>query len=241
MSPLGRDGKLESTRFSGVALPFPRHCEANTARSGGSIFSSVAFRVRFHTPSASKRRSTAVPRSLTMSAKFSHLVERPSCCMLTDLRMRNILKIFSAQRESDRAAKNIEPDALNTAIRSVAILVDSQVAFGSRAADVAGQLGPSAIEMLVSRLHTPSCPTPETFESGVRGLGAWLTAWQFAVFEILFHFRSSAVEVLRRIAWGEYDWTQGNALEILVRLAAEGIGRDVMTADFHQNFRTRCR
>jgi len=32
--------------------------------------------------------------------------------MLTDLRMRNILKIFSAQRESDRAAKNIEPDAL---------------------------------------------------------------------------------------------------------------------------------
>lgn len=156
--------------------------------------------------------------------------------MLTDLRMRNILKIFSAQRESDRAAKNIEPDALNTAIRSVAILVDSQVAFGSRAADVAGQLGPSAIEMLVSRLHTPSCPTPETFESGVRGLGAWLTAWQFAVFEILFHFRSSAVEVLRRIAWGEYDWTQGNALEILVRLAAECIWRDVMTADFHQNF-----
>jgi len=42
--------------FSGVALPFPRHCEANTAGSGGSIFSSVAFRVRFHTPSTASGR-----------------------------------------------------------------------------------------------------------------------------------------------------------------------------------------
>jgi hypothetical protein len=31
--------------------------------------------------------------------------------------------------------------------------------------------------------------------------------------------------VLRRVAFGEYDWTQGNAIEILCRLAALGIDR----------------
>ncbi|KAF1040991.1 MAG: hypothetical protein GAK33_00608 [Burkholderia lata] len=70
----------------------------------------------------------------------------------------------------------------------------------------------------------------------MRGLGAWLAAWQFAIFEILFHFRDSALGSLREIAWGEYDWTQGNALEILIRLAANGIGRELTIAEFQRNF-----
>ncbi|RBB36997.1 hypothetical protein DPV79_23650 [Burkholderia reimsis] len=90
--------------------------------------------------------------------------------------------------------------------------------------------------MLVSRLHSPSHPAPDAFEPSVSGLGGWLAAWQFAVFEILFHFHDSALDSLREIAWGEYDWTQGNALEILVRLAAKGIGREQTIADLHRDF-----
>ncbi|WP_278643344.1 hypothetical protein [Burkholderia lata] len=131
---------------------------------------------------------------------------------------------------------NVETDALDAEIKSVAILINDRIAFGSQAADVAQQLGAGAIDMLVSRLHTPSQPTPEKFESAMRGLGAWLAAWQFAIFEILFHFRDSALGSLREIAWGEYDWTQGNALEILIRLAANGIGRELTIAEFQRNF-----
>ncbi|WP_133117926.1 hypothetical protein [Burkholderia ubonensis] len=150
--------------------------------------------------------------------------------------MRKILNMLSARRGIDHATLNAETDVLNAAIRSVAIPVDDRVAFGMRAAEVAGQVTPAAIDMLVSRLHAPTSPIPEAFESSARGHGAWLAAWQFAVFEILFQFRESALGVLREIAWGEYDWTQGNALEILVRLAAKGIGREDTIADFHREF-----
>ncbi len=41
--------KRKSTRFSGVALPFQTHCQADTARSEGSPFSNLTFSLRFHT------------------------------------------------------------------------------------------------------------------------------------------------------------------------------------------------
>ncbi|WP_322026378.1 hypothetical protein [Burkholderia sp. BCC1977] len=150
--------------------------------------------------------------------------------------MRKILNLLSSRLKSDQAVDNVTTEVISTAIHSVAILVDDLVAFSSQAADVAARLGPRAIDMLVSRLHSPSYPAPEAFEPSVRGLGGWLVAWQFATFEILFHFHDSALDSLREIAWGEYDWTQGNALEILVRLAAKGIGREQTIEDFHHNF-----
>ncbi|MPV64342.1 hypothetical protein [Burkholderia sp. BE17] len=150
--------------------------------------------------------------------------------------MRKILNMLSSRRGIDHATANVEADVLNAAICSVAILVDDRVAFDMRATVVGRQVTPGAIDMLVSRLHTPTTPIPEAFEPNVRGLGAWLTAWQFAVFEILLQFRESALGVLREIAWGEYDWTQGNALEILVRLAAKGVGRGHTIADLHREF-----
>jgi hypothetical protein len=44
--------KFESTRVSGVALPFPKCREADTARSDGSTFTLDAEVVRFDTASA---------------------------------------------------------------------------------------------------------------------------------------------------------------------------------------------
>ena len=58
-----------------------------------------------------------------------------------------------------------------------------------------------------------------------------MAAWQFAIFEVYFHVGAAALPMLRQIAFGEYDWTQGNALEVLVRLAASGIERDTIVGE----------
>ena len=50
-----------------------------------------------------------------------------------------------------------------------------------------------------------------------------VSARQHAIFEILYHFREASLPVLRKIAFGPYDWTQANAVDVLCRLAAEGI------------------
>ncbi|WP_145952316.1 hypothetical protein [Paludisphaera borealis] len=58
-----------------------------------------------------------------------------------------------------------------------------------------------------------------------------MSYWQFAIFEIVYNFREQALPMLRKVAFGEYDWTQGNAIEVMCRLAAEGIDRDRTLAD----------
>jgi hypothetical protein len=63
------------------------------------------------------------------------------------------------------------------------------------------------------------------------GLGDWIAARQFAIFEMFYYLREAALPVLRRVAFGEYDWTQGNAIEVLCRFAAEGIDRERTLAD----------
>lgn len=50
--------KLEITRFSGVASPFPKCREADTERSGGSIFALDVEAARFDTASTHFRPST---------------------------------------------------------------------------------------------------------------------------------------------------------------------------------------
>lgn len=126
--------------------------------------------------------------------------------------------------------------SLDPAVSSVAVLIDDPARFEARAAEVARQLGPEVIEELSRRFHTPPQPEPDGFGPRERGLGGWLQAWQFAVFELFFQFREAALPVLRRVAFGDYDWTQGNAVEVLCRLAAAGIERGRVIAQLRQEF-----
>ncbi|WP_431048813.1 hypothetical protein [Roseateles sp. L2-2] len=67
-----------------------------------------------------------------------------------------------------------------------------------------------------------------------------MTARQFAIFEIYFHLGEAALSEVRRVAFGAYDWTQGNALEILCRFAASGLERDAILKEIREespNFR----
>lgn len=126
--------------------------------------------------------------------------------------------------------------ALDMAVTSVAVLIDDAEQFRARAATVARELGPAAIEELATRFHSPPRPEPPGFGYEQRGLGGWLSTWQFAVFELFFQFGTSALPVLRAVAFGKYDWTQGNAVEVLVRLAAAGVERERTVTDLRREF-----
>lgn len=119
-------------------------------------------------------------------------------------------------------------------LSSIAVLVsDSVEGFQVRAQEVAAGLGPESIPELKKRYHRHPDP-PDGFGFEEVGLGGWLSFWQFAIFEVLFNIGEPAIPELRRVAFGEYDWTQANAVEVLCRLAADGIARDQTIADLKQ-------
>ncbi|GAB3254520.1 hypothetical protein [Chitinimonas naiadis] len=96
--------------------------------------------------------------------------------------------------------------------------------FEHRARAVAVDLGSDYVEILAGLFHSEHSPPPELAHQ-FPGLGQWVSARQFAIFEVFYFVGEPALPVLRRVAFGVYDWTQGNAIEILCRLAADGIDR----------------
>jgi hypothetical protein len=119
---------------------------------------------------------------------------------------------------------------LNSKIRWVAEMVDDGVQFKERARKAALEIGPNSIDLLTELLHSEHTP-PKELEEKFPRLGQWIAARQFAIFEMLYQHGEDALPVLRRIAFGEYDWTQGNAIEVLCRLAAQGVDRSNIIED----------
>jgi hypothetical protein len=122
---------------------------------------------------------------------------------------------------------------VDQAIESVAVLIDDEATFRAKAREVADSHGPWILPELQRRFHRPTT-APRGFTARERGLGAWLSCWQFAIFEVILQFRELALPMLRKVAFGEYDWTQANAIELLCRLAAEGVDRERTLADLRR-------
>ena len=76
----------------------------------------------------------------------------------------------------------------------------------------------------------------KTYDVLEHGYGGWLSACQFSLFEMIFCVGEPALSFVRDIAWGPYDWTQGNAIEILIRFAADGINSDEIIEEINLNF-----
>ncbi len=129
----------------------------------------------------------------------------------------------------------IDKDRYADKIRWVAASFGAMVEFRSRGREAAGELGSESIEVLATMFHDEHSP-PEELADKFPGLGAWITARQFAIFEIFYNLREPALTVLRRVAFGKYDWTQGNAIEVLCRLAAEGVEREQIIAEIWHAF-----
>lgn len=121
--------------------------------------------------------------------------------------------------------RRLPTEQLTQKIRWVAEAIQQSDVFIERAKQAALELGPGSIPQLAKQFHSEHSPPPELATQFSR-LGHWIHARQRAIFEIFYYFRESAIPVLRRVAYGKYDWTQGNAIEVLCRLAAEGINTD---------------
>lgn len=91
------------------------------------------------------------------------------------------------------------------------------------------------LDQLRSLFHDPP-PQSDVYDVKQYGLGGWLSACQFAIFELVYNLGEEALPFIRDIAWGEYDWTQGNAIELLLRFAAEGIRTEEILAEIKTNF-----
>lgn len=110
-------------------------------------------------------------------------------------------------------------------ISIAASTLQSHEAFRLRAKEMAVKLGKDSIPIILNLFHNPP-EKPDYLKDNFNRLGSWLSVCQFAEFELLYNFGSESLPAIRKVAFGEYDWTQGNALEVLVRLAADDIERE---------------
>ena len=104
-----------------------------------------------------------------------------------------------------------------------------------KAKDLAANISLDDLIELKHLFHNPP-REPKIYDVGTHGLGGWLSACQFAAFELIFDVGEPALPFLRQIAWGDYDWTQGNAIEIMIRLAAKGIKTDKIIKEIKSKF-----
>ena len=107
--------------------------------------------------------------------------------------------------------------------------------FRSKAAELTATFEADEVLEVRHLFHAPP-PEPESFDVSQHGLGGWLSACQFAAFELVFNLGADALPLLRELAWGEYDWTQGNAIELLIRLAAKGVEREEILQEIRTNY-----
>lgn len=107
--------------------------------------------------------------------------------------------------------------------------------FRARAAALSAGLDQDDVDDLTWLMHR-DLQEPESYDAAQHGLGGWISACQFAVFELLYNIGEPALPAIREIAWGEYDWTQGNAVELLIRFAADGIQTQQLTEEIKARF-----
>jgi hypothetical protein len=106
----------------------------------------------------------------------------------------------------------------------VAASITTPEIFHDRARLAAEELGPRCITYLPAFFHKPPS-LPHEVKDQFHGLGEWMAICQAAIFEMLYFFREASLPLLRQVAFGVYDWTQARAIEILCKLALEGIER----------------
>ncbi len=107
--------------------------------------------------------------------------------------------------------------------------------FRELAREESQQVSVAQLDQFKIMFHDPP-PQSDVYDVKQHGLGGWLSACQFAIFELVYNLGEEALPFIREIAWGEYDWTQGNAIELLLRFAAEGIRTEEILAEIKANY-----
>ncbi len=107
----------------------------------------------------------------------------------------------------------------------------SQDSFRARARDLSEQHENTPSRLFGQYFHNHP-PVPESVDADKLRLGGWMACCQAAIFEIFYNLPEQSFEFVNYVAWGEYDWTQGNALEILIKWASEGFRTEDILAAF---------
>ncbi|WPQ63502.1 hypothetical protein SIO70_01310 [Chitinophaga sancti] len=100
--------------------------------------------------------------------------------------------------------------------------------FFAQTKTVAATMSPQTLPLLRSHLHA-DLPVPDGVDQSQLGLTGWLSACQYTIFEVIYHIGTPAVPMLKEIAFGEYDWIQANALDLLTRFYMDGkLGAEII-------------
>lgn len=154
-------------------------------------------------------------------------------------------KILSAFRELQRKSKKNKEEresrweshfdgryALDVMLVKVGQEFEDEVRFKNAAKDVASRLPFADAARFTKYFHnTPSEPESLKSKTAKYGrFGVWMNICQSAIFEIFYNYREQAIPTLYSIAFGEYDWTQYKAIDVLCRLASDGVETDKIIA-----------
>lgn len=83
-------------------------------------------------------------------------------------------------------------------------------------------LDANGLKYLKDKLHNPPAHLKETPVDKL-GLGQWMAICQHVIFELLYNKKVKHLAFIKGIAFGEYDWTQATALEVLTRLIVDEV------------------
>jgi hypothetical protein len=134
--------------------------------------------------------------------------------------------------------RNKQEPELNKIVRELAeylLQPEKRDQFKSQAKALAKRVSISQLSDLKALFHTPPKESP-LYSYKEHGLGGWLSSCQFAIFELIYNLGEESIPLVREIAWGEYDWTQGNAIELLIRFASEGIKTNEIVEEIKENY-----
>lgn len=143
-------------------------------------------------------------------------------------------KSNTSSKRDDSQVKSQKRDLiLESFLIEVAKEFEDEIEFKAAAKRVASKLEFEKAKELPRYFHN-NPPEPKSLKSKTAKyglLGVWMSVCQDSVFEILYNYKEKAIPTLYSIGFGVYDWTQYKAINILCRLADEGIQTDEILKD----------
>jgi len=141
---------------------------------------------------------------------------------------------ISSKKENVTQNKSLERDLeLENLLIEVAQEFEDENRFNNAAQNVAAKLEINKAKKLIRYFHN-NPPEPDALKSKIEKygfFGVWMNICQDSIFEILYNYKEQAIPTLYSVGFGVYDWTQYKAIDVLCRLANEGIQTNEIIKD----------
>lgn len=126
-------------------------------------------------------------------------------------------------------------DAIINELAEELLQIPKAEEFRVKASNLAKSLSIDNLDELKNTLQ--NLPTAsKKYNPIAHGKGGWISACQIAIYELIYNLGEEALPYIREVAWGEYDWPQGNAIELLIRFAANGVQTEAIIEEIKQKF-----